>query len=1014
MAAIRDSASNFTTVAALNITGYLPNDVLGDLLLAIVVVKTTTATVTVAATGWTTLAQSFVSSGHTTAILYKVSTGTDTDPVFSWATTTAIAGVHIIALQDVNTSSPFNGTGGAGTGYRIVTSLTTAAVGFMPQLTTTVDNSLVLYALTTNTAVVPMIMEGPVVYEYGADYSTNSSALSYTVQRTAGQTSGTVGYSQTTAATFTGHAIVLGISPSITGATGTSVIPSYCAGDSSKYISPINGITAYNAQTAFSVLGGATGATGATGIRPFGVTLAGANLESATVSGASGVATDSGLNSYHSMGTMTHATIVTKQYKGALLNVGGATGGINIGYRNILVHSKPTTPASYQNTDGIGRDVTKGIGFGIASGATGSFTNTANAYLSGNWKIWHVHGSNTAFDTATHVPMVVHPGATGPAAGATGSKIIGSTGLLDTTNVGSFGFFSSAVGSPTPSWQFGSMWALDTTVIAGGNQYFPVDTKGMTKAAAVGKERLSVIQQGIDQALVLQPLQFGNGGTDPIYLNLDSSAIEFPKIYDVAKKQVFYNSVPNAAGITYYAGAGDTIIHSNATLISQDKYVWGFDPNTSASATYTFNNTVINGAGIVTLNANVPLTSVAFTNCSEIPVRPASGANGPVMTLCNFNAAAGNTCYGATGTLGASGAAVIINGTSQTDLQTALDRLVSCTFTNNTNVAGALKINYTGGATGITLTNADKTFSNNTYDLNLIGATGTSWRWTNTSSIANASTYTTVPGNSLVVQNTTTFGQITFDSYVQSDYNSAVYRLFYKQLNTSGSSLKFGTNDAVLVKSLSTDLSADGSFEVKGKATSSSVTFNYDYIYNTQGAWVANNSYKVGDQFSNRVGATTTWYEVTTAYTSGSTFGTTDTTKSTVITGPSVVLVVVGRANADYFNVSATLAPFTTTIIAAINSQELNYSNVLSATGTVGTITGAFPTWSGVVTGLVSTGQMYVGQSISATSGIGALYGGSPTSCTITSIPSLTSITYTVTGTSATTPVGGSITNIIG
>jgi len=1010
MATIRDSASNYTTANALNITGYLPNDVADDLLLAIVVVKTTTATVTVSATGWTSLAQSFVSSGHTTAILYKTSTGADTDPVFSWSTTSAIAGVHIIALQDVNTSSPFNGTGGAGTGYKIVTSTATAAVGFMPQLTTTVDNSLVLYALTTNTAIVPMIMEGPVVYEYGADYSTNSSALSYTVQRTAGQTPGTVGYSQTTASTFVGHAIILGISPSVTGATGTAVIPAYCAGDSSLYISPINGTTAYNGQAAFAVLGGATGATGATGIRPFGISLAGSNLESCAVAAS----TDVGLNSYHSMGTMTHGTIVTKRYKGAYLAVGGATGGINIGYRNILVHSKPTTPASYQNTDGIGRDITKGIGFGIASGATGAYTNTTNTYISGNWKIWHVHGSNTPFDTATHVPMVVHPGATGPAAGATGSKIIGSTGLLDTTNVGSFGFFSSAVGTPTPSWQFGSMWALDTTVIAGGNQYFPVDTKGMTKAAAVGKERLSVIQQGIDQSLVLQPLQFGNGGTDPIYLNLDSSAIEFPKIYDVAKKQVFYNSVPNAAGITYYAGSTDTIIQSNSTLISQDKYFWGFHPSTSASATYTFNNTVVNGAGIVTLNVNVPLTSVAFTNCSEIPVRPASGATGPILTSCNFNAAAGNTSYGATGTLGASGAAVIINGTSQTDIQNALNRLVTCSFTNNTNAAGALKVNYTGGATGITLTNSDKTFSSNTYDLNLIGATGTSWIWTNTSSTANASSYITQPGNTVTVQNTTTFGQITFDSYVQADYTSAVYRLFYKQLNTSGSSLKFGTNDAVLVKSLSTDLSGDGTFEVKGTVSSSSVTFNYDYIYNTQGAWVANNTYKVGDQFSNRVAATTTWYEVTTAYTSGSTFGTTDTSKCSVISGPSVILVVVGRGNADYFNVTATLAPFTTTIIAAINIQELNYSNVLSATGTVGSITGAFPTWSATVTGITSTGQMYVGQSISSTNGIGQLYGGLPASCVITSIPSATSITYTVTGTSATTPVGGSITNIIG
>jgi Major tropism determinant N-terminal domain len=105
-----------------------------------------------------------------------------------------------------------------------------------------------------------------------------------------------------------------------------------------------------------------------------------------------------------------------------------------------------------------------------------------------------------------------------------------------------------------------------------------------------------------------------------------------------------------------------------------------------------------------------------------------------------------------------------------------------------------------------------------------------------------------------------------------------------------------------------------------------------------------------------------------------------------------------------------------------VNSNTLNVEDkvinlaytpagVVSATGTVGTITGTGP-WTATITGMTSTAGLNVGEAITATAGTGTLYGGSPSSCLVASIVSSTSITYTVTG--GTIPTAGTITNITG
>jgi len=83
-------------------------------------------------------------------------------------------------------------------------------------------------------------------------------------------------------------------------------------------------------------------------------------------------------------------------------------------------------------------------------------------------------------------------------------------------------------------------------------------------------------------------------------------------------------------------------------------------------------------------------------------------------------------------------------------------------------------------------------------------------------------------------------------------------------------------------------------------------------------------------------------------------------------------------------------------------------TTVFSATGTVGSITGASSPWSAQITGLTSTDDLEVGDVITATAGVGSL--GSGGSYVITGINSSSSISFSATG--GTIPLAGAITNV--
>lgn len=80
---------------------------------------------------------------------------------------------------------------------------------------------------------------------------------------------------------------------------------------------------------------------------------------------------------------------------------------------------------------------------------------------------------------------------------------------------------------------------------------------------------------------------------------------------------------------------------------------------------------------------------------------------------------------------------------------------------------------------------------------------------------------------------------------------------------------------------------------------------------------------------------------------------------------------------------------------------------IISATGTVGSISGSGP-WTAAITGMSTNTGLAVGDEITATAGVGSLGGGG--TYTVASLVGDTGITFTATG--GTTPTAGSVTNI--
>lgn len=214
-------------------------------------------------------------------------------------------------------------------------------------------------------------------------------------------------------------------------AGGATEFPTYPVSDASILLSPQPGI-AWDSNTAMA----------ATADTNFGTTIAGKTCNDATIATVQDIGIDVG--SFMSFAGLTNVASATA-ISGAEAVMAAAR--YNVGNRNILSHFRHPTPINNQKLSPLKSG--RGIWAGMRSGATAG----------ANWKVWQVHGADVKISPGSPQPIVIN---------AANTDTIATNGTLSNSDVRGYGFWVSGLGALTNQACFGPMWAMDTTVLAGG------------------------------------------------------------------------------------------------------------------------------------------------------------------------------------------------------------------------------------------------------------------------------------------------------------------------------------------------------------------------------------------------------------------------------------------------------------------------------------------------------------------------------------------------------------------
>ena len=457
----------------------------------------------------------------------------------------------------------------------------------MPTLTTSAADSAVLCIIGSSAVAQAHLCEGVAHLVAVSDGLAEGSGYGWFYRAAAGLTPADVKGAMNLAGV--GVAAVIEVRAPAGGAT---LRPAYTVSDASILLTPQPG-AAWDGNTAFA----------ATADTNFGTSIAGRVCNDATVSTA---VNDIGLDpaAFMAFAGLTNVASSTAM-SGAEAVVAAAR--YNVGTRNILGHFRGPTAIANQTLSPVSGG--RGIWFGLKSGATAAT----------DWKVWQVHGAD-AQKPGYFQPFVVNAGNT---------DTIATAGTLSNADVRRYGFWRGGQGSLTGQACFGPIWAMDTQVIAGGTSATPLELPDIVRAVADQKLRISALLQGANQALMLQAVQFGNGGTNPAFLDLRAAAIEFAARRNAPKKLVNYNGTDNSIGYTFYPGASDVFDLRGAVFSSPSLFHWRWHASMSLSATVLVGGAQLFGAGDVQLRA-FTLPATAFSDCATIT------QNGATLTGCSF------------------------------------------------------------------------------------------------------------------------------------------------------------------------------------------------------------------------------------------------------------------------------------------------------------------------------------------------------------------------------------------
>ncbi len=199
---------------------------------------------------------------------------------------------------------------------------------------------------------------------------------------------------------------------------------------------------------------------------------------------------------------------------------------------------------------------------------------------------------------------------------------------------------------------------INKIIAAGGTSAAPVDSEGLYN---IGKFlRVKIInKQGAGGLMPMVPVQIGGG--DAINFQIDAGALQFPRIYNRAKREINYHGADNAIGISYAGKSGDVIWHTNSVVTSASPYYWEINAAATSACSWDFSGLVIVKA-TVTLRPVCTFDSMSFSNCASVtttgstitncqfgnsPISVSSPANAALISNCNITKTAG-TSHGIT------------------------------------------------------------------------------------------------------------------------------------------------------------------------------------------------------------------------------------------------------------------------------------------------------------------------------------------------------------------------------
>lgn len=593
MAYIRDNLYQVSTSSGTSAYAIKCNVVAGDLLLMIVQCGTAALGITTPS-GWNLL---FTQTGSVdvahTAVFWRIATGSEpVDELMNVSGGSTTYQTTYMAIADVDTTYPF----GNPAVYTITSPAGTSEKYTMPTLTTTRNNALVLYFSSrknssTNQVAYPAIIQGgvtsiPPSVVVQATSNTASFSLAYTKKTTSGTTESNIYAVQKaiTGNSANGFDFVLQIQPPSGGES--SKIP-FCLSDTCEIYDPIS-------SNAVDFNGNAR------------LLNAGTNFGSPNY--APSLTATASIGMFSGRGQV-QMSVTSNQFSCAEITFPSGSKP-NWTNKNILLHWRAVTPMTFQKLEKIASG--RGLCLALRSAA------------GANYKSWRVLTSESQIPAAAYYPVVINPSAS-----ATYSR---NNGTLDASAVEAIGFIDYPI-SPSTQANWAMLWVMGVTTIVGGDSSNVIDLLKIEKIVASGHERKTAIIQGAAQMLLLQEIQIGDGGNNPTYLKIEDSIVEFPSQYNETTKNVSYNSIDNAVGLKYYAGASDTIIHRNSVISSPSRYFWGLHSSSSVSASYDFSGLSVIGAGTITLARAITITNLTIDDYSTLDLSGLTLQNSSIKNI---------------------------------------------------------------------------------------------------------------------------------------------------------------------------------------------------------------------------------------------------------------------------------------------------------------------------------------------------------------------------------------------